>query len=306
MIEEINDLLKEFFEDSELNRLPEKYGGGKIFSDPLLGVASGADPIFLKFKDLITPEYLTPLELWTSANNSKTDSSKLRVLSIVFPFVPKIREESKNTIKLSRLILPAEIYCVGRNYANEFKKETLRYVIKNLVSRGYNAVGAMLSNAFTVLTEGDFYSNWSERHTAFAAGLGTFSLHEGLITEAGCNIRLASLVTDAPLEITPKKIKDPYANCLYYAKGTCRKCEENCPANAITENGHDKIKCYVYGRKVERKVNHRIGNILKPHYRRIDGKYKRQEPPVGCAFCQFNVPCMNKNPMKDYQEDGTL
>jgi len=57
-------------------------------------------------------------------------------------------------------------------------------------------------------------STWSERHIAFAAGLGTFSLTRAVITSKGCNVRFASLVTNAPLEVTPRKNNDPTANCL--------------------------------------------------------------------------------------------
>ena len=61
-------------------------------------------------------------------------------------------------------------------------------------------------------------------------------------------------------------------------------------------------KCYNYEQKVSKKVNQRIGSILKPHYRRINGEWKEQHPPVGCAFCQFNVPCMDKNLVVSEQE----
>ena len=119
-----------------------------------------------------------------------------------------------------------------------------------------------------------------------------------IIGSSSCNVRMTSIVTNAPLEITPRKSDDPHANCLFFAKGTCKKCAENCPAGAITEEGHDKNKCYAYGQKISRKMNQRIGKILKPHWRMINGEYKEQQPPVGCAFCQFQVPCMDKNPVK--------
>ena len=293
----INQFLGNLFETSELNRLHEKYGGGRIFSNPKIGVAQGDDPIFQKFKEVISPEHLTPFELWLTENQESVSASKLRVISIVFPFVDKIREESKNIRKFRRVTLPAEIYSVGRNYANPFKKEICGQIIEFLNEKGYKAVAGMLSESFTIIVKGRFYSNWSERHIAFATGLGTFSLHEGLITEVGCNIRLASVVTDAPLKITARKIDNPYGNCLYYSKGTCRKCEERCPGNAIDENGHDKNKCYEYGQKIARKIIARIGPILKPHIRRVNGKLRPATFPVGCAFCQFGVPCMDKNPM---------
>ncbi|MFX1301771.1 MAG: hypothetical protein ACFFBV_01300 [Promethearchaeota archaeon] len=299
MNDKINQFLGNLFETSELNRLHKKYGGGRIFSNPRIGVAQGDDPIFQKFKEVISPEHLTPFELWLTENQERVPASKLRVISIVFPFVDKIREESKNVIKLRRVTLPAEVYSVGRNYANPFKKEVCRLIIEFLNKKGYRAVAGMLSESFTIIAKGRFYSNWSERHIAFATGLGTFSLHEGLITEVGCNIRLASIVTDAPLKITPRKSDNPYGNCLYYSEGTCRKCEERCPGNAIDENGHDKIKCYEYGQKVARRIISRIGPILKPHIRRVNGKLRPATFPVGCAFCQFGVPCMDKNPTKE-------
>ena len=295
----ILNFLKELFATNKLNRLPPKYGGNKIFSEPLIGVAQGDDPIFQKFKEVVTPEHLTPLELWQSCGQENISSSKLRTISIIFPYVYKIREESKNTIELPRMKLPSEFYSVGRNYANEFKKDVVRELVKYLQEKGFRAVGAMISDVFNIITKGGFYSNWSERHIAFAAGLGTFSLHEGLITEVGCNIRLASAVTDAPLEITLRNSDEPYANCLFFAKGICMKCVEKCPANAISKEGHDKIKCYNYGQKIARKVIVRLDSLLKPHVRRINGEVKKQRPPVGCAFCQFGVPCMAKNPIKD-------
>ena len=303
MIEDLQQYLNEFFSTSELNRLHKNYGGGRIFSNPLIGVASGDDHIFPRYKELITPEYLTPLELWVGCDQKEIPASNLRVVSIVFPYVDKIRKESKNVVELKRITLPAEIYSVGRNYANAFKKETCRQVISFFEKKGFKAVAAMISEVFTIFTKGDFYSNWSERHTAFAAGLGTFSLHEALITEVGCNVRLASVVTDAPLDITHRKYGDEaYANCLFYSKGICKKCVERCPVGAISEKGHNKIKCYNNEQMIARKANLRLGAILKPHSRHIDGKWKEVLPPVGCAFCQFDVPCMDKNPMAKEQK----
>jgi epoxyqueuosine reductase QueG len=295
--EDLKHFLNEWFASSELNRFHVNYGRGRIFSDPIIGVARGDDPIIQRFKEVVDTDHLTPVELWSFEGQRNIPASNLRIISVIFPYVDKVRKESKNIIELPRVILPAEIYSVGRNYANAFKQETCIQVIQFLKGKGYNAISGMLSEAFNIMTKGRFYSTWSERHYAFAAGLGTFSLSEALITEVGCNVRFASIVTDAPLEVTPRKSDEIFANCLYYAKGTCRKCEERCPGKAIDENGHDKNKCYAYGQKISRKMNLRIGSILKPHRRHINGEWKDQKPPVGCAFCQFTVPCMDKNPV---------
>ena len=299
MNREILQFLEHHFAENKLNRLPEEYGGGRIFSTPLIGVSKGNDPIFKKFKEVVGPKHLTPFEMWVSDNNKDLIDSELRIISIIFPFVEKIRKQAQKPIKISNFLLPAEIYSVGRNYANAFKEKICKETMKFLEEKGYSALAPMLSNKSTIVVNEKLYSTWSERHIAFAAGLGTFSLHEGLITEVGCNIRLASVITNAPLEITIRKSDDPYANCLYYTEGNCRECIEKCPANAITENGHDKIKCYYYGEKIGRRMILRIGPILKPHVRRINGKLRAPSFPVGCAFCQFGVPCMDKNPVKN-------
>ncbi|MFX1299294.1 MAG: hypothetical protein ACFFD2_31075, partial [Promethearchaeota archaeon] len=177
MNKRVQQFLKKEFSTSKLNRLHKNYGGGRIFSEPLIGVSRGDDPIFQKFKVVIAPEHMTPIELWLAEGQEKIQPSDLRIISIIFPFVDKIRKQSKNVTKLSRVVLPAEIYSLGRNYANAFKKDICRKTIEFFRKQGFNAVAGMISDTFNIITKGKFYSNWSERHIAFAAGLGTFSLH---------------------------------------------------------------------------------------------------------------------------------
>ena len=44
--------------------------------------------------------------------------------------------------------------------------------------------------------------------------------------------------------------KGPYSNCLFYVGVNCNACIKRCPAGAITEQGHDKIKCQAYLRGI--------------------------------------------------------
>ncbi|MHA1271421.1 MAG: hypothetical protein ACTSPY_16630 [Candidatus Helarchaeota archaeon] len=281
-------------ESNELNRLPDDFDNGKIFSAPIIGVAKGNDPIFIKFKEVIGPEHLTPAEMWISNGliNEIELSSKLRIISIVFPYVKRIRD-----LSISQTELPADIYSIGRNYANEFIADILKKSVQYFKNAGFDAMVPILSNSYNHIVS-PFYSNWSDRHIAFAAGLGTFSLHEGFITDLGCNVRFGSFITIAPLEITPRKSDEPYGNCLFYSNGTCKKCIERCPGNAISESGHDKVACFIYGQKIARKMNKKLKKYLKPTLRHINGVWEKHRPAVGCAFCQFGVPCMDKNPMQ--------
>ena len=118
-------------------------------------------------------------------------------------------------------------------------------------------------------------SNWSERHAAYAAGLGTFSLNDGLITERGIAHRIGSVITDLPLLPTPRLFGDHRQHCLWHREQTCGLCVGRCPAGAITLDGHDKEKCrdYVYGA-----VPEAVGGIY--------GVVQ-----TGCGLCQTRVPC---------------
>lgn len=294
---QVRQFVEELFASNQLNRLPENYGGGRIFDTPIIGVSRGDDPIFLKYKEVVGQEHLTPAEMWVQSGlpRDKNPAARLRIISIVFPYVNRIREESKNEKDM-----PAEIYCIGRNFANAFMDDVLKGIVSFFQGQEFQATAGILSKAFQIIVKEDpfrIYSVWSERHIAFTAGLGTFSLHEGLITEVGCNVRLASVITDAPLEVTPRSNDEPYANCLHYAKEKCSKCAQRCPGAAISEKGHDKAKCRVYIKKIREEMTGRLRSILKPHHRVIEGR-EEVSYPAGCAFCQFNVPCMERNPMR--------
>lgn len=293
----VQQFLENMFASNPLNRLPVTYGGGRIFAAPVTGVAQGDDPIFLVFKDVVGPEHLTPAEMWRQSGPAAGNppAEQLRVLSVIFPYVDLIRKQSKSATEW-----PAEIYSVGRNYANAFMDDVLEKTVTFFKENGFQATSGMRSPAFQIIVKEhpvQIYSVWSERHMAFAAGLGTFSLHEGFISELGCNIRVTSVITDAPLAVTPRESDEPYANCLFYTSGKCKKCAARCPADAISEKGHDKVKCYLQLKKIEEKMTRCVGPILKPHLRVIEGR-EQTSYPVGCAFCQFDVPCMERNPVK--------
>jgi epoxyqueuosine reductase QueG len=294
----VRGFIEQLFSSNELNRLPKDYGGGRIFAKPLVGVSRGDDRLFQRFKEVVAPEHLTPAEMWVQSGLSDESNlaARLRVVSIVFPYVSQIRGEGEKSDE----DMPPEIYCLGRNFANPFMDDVLKQATVFFQRQGFRATSGMGSRAFQILTQKDpfrIYSIWSERHIAFAAGLGTFSLHEGLITEAGCNVRVASVITDAPLEAAARISDEPYANCLHFAEAGCGKCIAKCPAGAISKEGHDKLKCYLYLQEVKKEMHGRpLRFLLKPGYRTINGKDETSYA-VGCALCQFGVPCTSKNPM---------
>ena len=118
---------------------------------------------------------------------------------------------------------------------------------------------------------------WSERHIAYACGLGTFSLNDGLITPKGMAVRIGSVVTLLKLMPSEKRYQHHRENCLQFRNEKCGKCISRCPAGAITEKGHDKDKCYEY-------IN---SEPLKAKYL----EYGLQNPRPACGLCQTGVPC---------------
>jgi len=130
--------------------------------------------------------------------------------------------------------------------------------------------------------EKGYYSNWSERHIAYTAGLGTFSLSDGFITERGIAHRCGSAITNLALPTSPRIAKSPYSNCLFYVNSKCKACIARCPAGAITEKGHDKRKCQEY---IESEFHYLLEEITAGE--------------ASCGLCQTKVPCEFRNPTKE-------
>jgi epoxyqueuosine reductase QueG len=124
-------------------------------------------------------------------------------------------------------------------------------------------------------------STWSERHAAYAAGLGTFSLNDGFITARGIAHRCGSIITNERITPTKRTCRDPWSNCLFSRDGSCGLCIERCPVGAISRQGHDKEKCraFVYGEL--RKTAGILYGVME----------------TGCGLCQTRVPCESGVPV---------
>lgn len=248
----------------------------RYFGEPLVGFASAADPLFEDYKEIIGEFHLTPQEILDSAIGPGRATART-VISWVLPIPVDTRKSNRAEDQY-----PSRAWAHTRNFGEKFNNELRRHVVQYLNDRGYEAAAPLLVPAWKRVDDpaAGLASTWSERHAAYAAGLGTFSLNDGMITEAGIAQRLGSVVTDLELAPTQRPYRDHREYCAFYSPEGCGLCIDRCPAGAISEEGHDKAKCNTYAYEVC------LGT-------------KREEYGVevtGCGLCQTGVPCESRVP----------
>jgi ferredoxin len=267
--------IKQIVRTSPDNEMP---GGGRYFDEPLVGVAAGNDPLFLQYKEIIGPFHWLPNEVMSLAGFG-TQVTLLSVISWVLPINSAVRMSNRR-----EKLFPSREWALTRNFGEIFNSLLRRHVVDWFTRRGIQAAAPLLvdgwSRANTSL--GELSSTWSERHAAYAARLGTFSLNDGFITERGIAHRLGSVVAAIELPASPGQLKGVYDNCLYYNVGRCGVCIPRCPVKALSGKGHDKNLCREH--------------VYITAQQQAGPRYGVNQ--TGCGLCQTAVPCEALNPCK--------
>jgi NAD-dependent dihydropyrimidine dehydrogenase PreA subunit len=272
--EKIRGAVRAFLRDDAVNRFEAV--GGTYFDEPLVGFADAEDALFAKYKTLIWDEYLTPGEAFERSFGAGSFHGG-SVVSVALPVSEKIRNGNRGA-----RAYPSDDAVRFRSFgADPVPQALAAFLVKTLTDLGYRTVSPANTDGFRVERYGTgFRSAWSERHTAYAAGLGTFSLNDALITERGIAVRFASAVTELALAPDARTAGSYTENCLF-----CGACIAKCPAGALSQDGHDKLKCYVYcyGEASRALAVSRGGYA---------------DAGAGCGLCQIDVPCEFKNPRR--------
>lgn len=272
----IEKIIKDFVKNPEINSLKNKENDN-AWDEPIVGFSRGDDPLYEDYKKYVGDFHLTPEEIfkktWPELN---VKGDELTVISWILPHTEKTKsEQRKEVYKVT------ESWARGRIFGEEINVKLRKYLVKKLEERAIHAISPVLSPSWQLIKSEkyQFASTWSERHAAYASGLGTFGLCDGLITSKGKAMRCGSVIAHINISASPRYYEDHHAYCLFFSKGTCKRCIERCPAKAIGPNGHDKIKCkrYVDG----------TAHFVRIHYG-FEG--------YGCGFCQTGVPCESKIP----------
>lgn len=275
----LRKMVADFLRTSPQNRVPASRAlapeivGRRFYRDALVGGAAADDPLFLSYRspDVIGPHYRVPRDWLPKAKS---------VLAVFLAFEPWLLERYGRKAPPER----EETFVPLRE--TEAATHVLMARLQTaLAEAGHAAVVPSGDARFFYWTRDGispahgenhaarpadvpFGSLWSERHAAYAAGLGTFSLSKGLITRLGVAGNAYSLVTDLVLPPTER----PYAAFDAYCTH-CGACVARCPAGAITrEEGKDHNRCW-------------------PYYDTSASAGERYNPPYGCVRCQVDVPC---------------
>ena len=285
--ETLDKLIKDFIRDSEQNRRVQ-LDHGVYWDEPLVGFASGNDPLFLEYKKIIGSFHLTPREIIAGALREKgkpllfSEMEQISVISWVLPVAEDIRKSNRKEDRF-----PSKLWTYTKDFGEACNNALRRHVSGFLEDLGHVAVAPLLLPSFRLFRDENvgWASLWSERHAAFACGLGTFSLSDGFITPKGIAMRVGSVVTLLKLAPSGKKRRHHKENCLFFRNEKCGRCIVRCPAGAITEKGHDKDKCYGY-------LNSESLNTKR-------SEYGLQGPGSACGLCQTGVPCEFQIPRPD-------
>lgn len=249
-----------------------------LWGAPLVGIADGEDPYYEFLKTHIGPFHWSPREVFQLKYPGQ-EPTNLRVVSMIFP-------QTKHTKETQRLetLCPSREWIVSRGEWEPMIEEFGEKLVKRLEDMGIKSVSLDLIKELRGFYDPKigWASNWSHRHSAYLAGLGTFGLSDGLITEAGKAVRITSLIIEAPLEISIMPYDNHHQWCLYYHDGSCKACINRCPANAISKMGHDKNLCADYE------------DYFLKHYWPED--IEQGEYMIGCGLCQVGIPCESQRP----------
>ena len=275
----LEQLIRNFINESETNKR-KQLDHGTYWEEPLVGFASGMDPLFFEYKTLIGSFHLTPREVISAALKERGRSllfTEIEQISVISWILPTSEDTRMNNREEKQF--PSKLWAYTRYFGEACNGALKKHLATFLEDLGHAAVAPTLSPTFQYLRDEKvgWASPWSERHIAYACGLGTFSLNDGLITPKGLAVRLGSVVTLLKLTPSEKKYYHYRENCLQFRNEKCGKCIQRCPAGAITEKGHNKDKCQEY-----------IGSEALKAKR---SEYGLKNPPPSCGLCQTDVPC---------------
>lgn len=193
------------------------------YREPLVAFADASDPLFGQMKQILGERALLPSDLLPGAKT---------VVSFFVPYTEELVQLSRQAEYVARE------WAVAYIETNQLFNDIGHHLEQTLASLGVQAVSMPATHNFDTET---LTSLWSHKSVAYIAGLGTFGVHQMLITAQGTAGRLGSLVISQAISPTKRPEQEL---CLYRRNGSCLVCVANCPVQALSNQGFDRRKCF--------------------------------------------------------------
>ena len=224
---------------------------------PLAGFCSASDPLFQELKKVVSPTHALPHDLLASAQT---------VIAYFIPFGRSIAESNKAGRPASRAW--AELYVQTNNLIRALG-EHMKGLLEAL---GYESMAPPATHNFD---RERLISDWSHRHAAYIAGLGTFGLNNMLITHRGCCGRIGSLITSLAVTADERPTQE---RCLYRHNSSCMLCVGRCVGSALFPDRFERNKCYAMCQENE-------------------ARFKDLGKADVCGKCLVGLPCSLTDPV---------
>lgn len=229
-----------------------------MWKEPLVRIIPADDARIESLKKSVSNDHLMPFDILPDAKS---------IVCFFIPFHDSIVESN-----IEGELASAE-WAMAYIKTNDLIK-TINDNISDLMEKnGYKAGKIPATHNFD--TE-KLISNWSHRHIAHIAGLGTFGINNMLITKNGCCGRFGSIVINCEIRENnqPAEIKE---KCLNKLNSGCGICQKKCAVNAYAHNVYNRKICY---EQCLKNAEH----------------YKSSGFADICGKCLVGLPCSTREP----------
>jgi len=249
---EIIKTIKSTISDYEnINRL-------NMWREPIIEIISAKNEKLRELKQIVSLDHFMPYDILPDSKS---------IISFFIPFSENIAKSNINGTMASKEW--AQAYIKTNDLIKVINDKTEELMDKN----GYKTGKIPATHNFNEKT---LISNWSHRHIAFIAGIGTFGINNMLITKKGCCGRLGSIIISYELNNYKDtgKVKE---KCLNKLNGNCGICQKRCIASAYKNNSFN-------------------GNIC--HRQCLENAEYNKETGYAdvCGKCLVGLPCSIKEP----------
>lgn len=233
----------------------------ELWRAPLVRFVDASHPTIPTLRDFVYPTHCLPTDL--------LDHPTV-IISYFLPFSEEAVNSNRGGYYASEPWI--QVYTHSENAIVAID----RGLTQTINSWGYHAVSPSDTG---YVNEHTYLSRWSHRHIAYLGGMGTFGIHNLLITDSGCCGYYSSVITNLPIEPDTMLAEE---RCLYKKNGGCGLCIKHCIAGALTVDGFDRNIC------------HAMCMENAEHY--ADTKFVNMAD--GCGKCAVGAPCSLRNPLE--------